>query len=152
MRSPGATLPALHYWQPERIGDEDADYSAGRGYFLEAVKASQLGQRMLLPQIVMAMFGHIGSVERGFLDVMLAKAEVGAVAPRLTDAEMVASGDNLLAERDHEEEMAKAISCRKWCPDMMKVHLFAMLAGVDGEHVGAAVTLIARTATNGSRN
>ena len=152
LRAPGASLPALHYWQPARTGDEDADYSAGRGYFLEAVRASQPGQGMLLPYVVMAMYGHIGSVEHGFLDAMLEKAEVGAVAPPLTDAEMAADGDELIEERAHEAEMADAITCRRWAPDMAKVCLFAMLAGVDGEHVGAAITMIARTAINGTRN
>lgn len=148
----GSALPTLHYWQPERTGDDGADYRIGRGYFLEAVRASQPGPGMLLPYIVMAMYGHIGSVEHGFLDAMLEKAEVGAAAPRLTDGEMAADGDVLLEERAHEREMADAIACRKWAPDMMKVCLFAMLAGVDGEHVGAAITMIARTAINGTRN
>lgn len=152
LRAPGAPLPALHYWQPERTGHEDADYRMGRSYFLEAVRASQPGTGMLLPYIVMAMYGHIGSVEHGFLDAMLEKAEVGAAAPRLTDGEMAADRDVLLEERAHEQEMADAIACRKWAPDMMKVCLFAMLAGVDGEHVGAAITMIARTAINGTRS
>lgn len=152
LRAPGAPLPALHYWQPERTGDDESDYRMGRSYFLEAVRASQPGPGMLLPYIVTAMYGHIGSVEHGFLDAMLEKAEVGAAAPRLTDGEMAADGDVLLEERAHEQEMADAIACRKWAPDMMKVCLFAMLAGVDGEHVGAAITMIARTAINGTRN
>jgi hypothetical protein len=152
LRSPGCSLPALHYWQPERTGDEDTDYRTGRGYFLEAVRASQPGPGMLLPHIVMAMFGHVGSVEHGFLDAMLEKAEIGNAAPRLTDAEMAADGDELLEERAHEQEMADAIACRHWAPDMLKVQAFAMLAGVDGEHVGAAITMIARTAINGTRN
>jgi hypothetical protein len=35
---------------------------------------------------------------------------------------------------------------------MMRVQLYAMLAGVSGEHIGAAITMIARTAMNGTRN
>ena len=152
LRPAGAPLPALHYWQPDRTGDDEADYRIGRSYFLEAVRASQPGPGMLLPHIVVAMYGHIGSVEHGFLDAMLAKAEVGAAAPRLTDGEMAADGDVLLAERAHEQEMIDAIACRKWAPDMMRVNFYAMLAGVDGEHVGAAITMISRTAINGTRN
>jgi hypothetical protein len=72
--------------------------------------------------------------------------------PPLTVEEMAADGDVLEKERTHEAEMAGAIGCRRWAPDMMRVQLYAMLAGVSGEHIGAAITMIARTAMNGTRN
>lgn len=152
LRAPGAVLPTLHYWQPERLGDHDADYSMGRGYFLEAAGASRPEAGMLLPYIVMAMYGHLGSVEHGFLDALLEKALAGMPAPPLSDQEMAAAGDVLEQERANEREMADAIACRKWAPDMASVQLYAMLSGVVGENIGAAITMIARTALNGTRH
>lgn len=153
VRAPGAPLPALHYWMPERTGDAGQDYRIGREHFYEAVRVSvRQGVGMLLPHVVMAMYGSLSPMEHGFLDALLGVAQVGVPAPVLTDGEMAASGDALEQERTHEREMADAIGCRRWAPDMMRVNLYAMLAGVDGEHVGAAITMISRTAINGTRN
>ncbi|TCU73947.1 hypothetical protein EDE08_10425 [Bradyrhizobium sp. R2.2-H] len=107
---------------------------------------------MLLPHIVMAMYGSLGPIEYGFLDALLNVAQVGIPAPALTNEEMAASGGTLEQERTHEREMADAIACRKWAPDMMRVNLYALLAGVEGDNIGAAITMIARTAVNGTRN
>lgn len=152
LRSPGAALPAVHYWQPERTGDHETDYSKGRGYLLEAVGVPQPGDGMFLPYVVMAMYGRLGAVEQGFLDALLTKALAGMPAPPLTEQEMAATGNVLVQERVHEKEMAEAIACRKWAPDMAGVQLFAMLSGVVGENIGAAITMIARTALNGTRH
>lgn len=153
VRAPGAPLPALHYWMPDRSGNATEDYRVGREHFYEAVRVSfRQGVGMLLPYVVMAMYGKLGPMEYGFLDALLKVAQVGAVPHPLTDDEMAAEGDELERERAHEREMADAIGCRKWAPDMMRVQLFAMLAGVEGEHIGAAITMIARTAANGMRN
>ncbi|UPK28394.1 hypothetical protein [Bradyrhizobium sp. 195] len=153
IRASGAPFPAIHYWMPDRTGDAQEDYRIGQEHFYEAVRASvRQGVGMFLPHVVMAMYGSLGPMEHGFLDALLKAAQVGTPAPQLTDEEMAGSGDTLEQERAHEREMADAIACRKWAPDMMRVNLFALLAGVDGEHIGAAITMIARTAINGTRN
>jgi hypothetical protein len=153
IRAPGAPLPAVHYWMPDRTGEAVEDYRIGRDHFYEAVRVSvRQGVGMLLPHVVMAMYGSLGPMEHGFLDELLKAAQVGQLAPLLTEQEMAAGGDTLEQERAHEREMAGAIASRKWAPDMMRVNLYALLAGVDGEHIGAAITIIARTAINGTRN
>jgi hypothetical protein len=94
-------------------------------------------------------------MESGFIDAMLEVALIGAAPPALTDAEMAAievAPEDGLKLRALESEMAAAIASKGWFPDLLRLNLLSLLSGADGEFIGAAVTMIARMALNGSRN
>ncbi|WP_368507897.1 hypothetical protein [Bradyrhizobium lupini] len=153
IRAAGAAAPALHYWMPERSGDADTDYQRGKWHFREAVATSRRpGAGMFLAYVLMAMYGRLGRMEHGFLDALTEVAQVGAIPQPLTDEEMCEEAGFLEQERLHESQMAGALASRRWFPDLASVHLYAMLSGVGGEHIGAAITMIARTALNGTRH
>lgn len=150
--SNGSAFPAVHYWQPERTGDSEADYRAGRQHFKEAVAFSfRPHAQMFLAHVLVAMFQNLGPMESGFLDAMLEVAQVGAIPPRLTDEE-IAAADDPERLRIIESEMAGAIGSKAWLPDFVRLTVLRLLNGAEGEHIGGAMTMIARMALNGSRN
>lgn len=147
----------FQYWAPDRTGLPHVDYAAGQEHFNQAVSYSiEAASPFFLAHVLMGMFGSVGDIERGFLDAVLSAAKVGAIPPRLTDEELFATG---LPEhfweraRALEGEVADALALRAWfLPDQLLLLTYGMLSGVDGKHVGAAITMIARTAMNGTRN
>ncbi|WFU26320.1 hypothetical protein QA649_08960 [Bradyrhizobium sp. CB1717] len=147
----------IRYWVPDRTAFFELDYLAGREHFREAVRYSlDAGSPFFLAHVLMGMFGDLGDVERGFLDTLLLAAKVGAIPPRLTDEELISAGlpeSEWDRARTLEAEVASALALRAWfMPDQLLLLLYGMLSGVDGEHIGAAITMIARTAVNGTRN
>jgi hypothetical protein len=152
-RAESAAVTAVHYWLPERTGDPDQDYECGRRHFREAVAFSfRPNAQMFLAHVLVAMFQNLGPMESGFIDAMLEVAQVGAVPPKLTDEEVAAIAAAPERLRAIESEMAAAISSRGWLPDYLRLTLLRLLSGAEGELIGGAMTMIARTALNGSRN
>lgn len=147
----------IRYWVPERTGLPDLDYAAGRKHFRQAVRyATQAATPLFLARVLLGMVGDLQEVERGFLDALLSAAKVGVVPAKVTDDEMIAMGLPVSAwdqARTLEARVVAALSLRAWfMPDQLLLFIYGMLSGVDGEHVGAAITMIARTAINGTRN
>jgi hypothetical protein len=153
IRAAGSPFPAFHYWQPERTGDAAEDYECGRRHFLEAVGFSRRpNAQMFLAFVLVAMFQNLGEMESGFIDGLLEAAQVGAVPPRLTDEEIAATDADPERLRVIEGEMAAAIASKAWLPDFLRLTVLRLLSGAEGEHIGGAMTMIARMALNGSRN
>jgi hypothetical protein len=153
IRATGSPFPALHYWRPERTGDAAEDYECGRRHFREAVEVSRrpTGQ-MFLAFVLVAMFGNLSDMESGFIDGLLEAAQVGTVPPRLTDEEIASVDADPDQLRTIEGEMANAIATKAWLPDFLRLTVLRLLSGAEGEHIGGAMTMIARMALNGSRN
>jgi hypothetical protein len=148
----GSAFPLVHYWMPERTGDPEIDYQSGKQHFMEAVAFSfRPHAQMFLAFVLMAMFGNLSDMESGFIDGLLEAAQVGAVPTRLTDEE-IASADDPERLRTIEGEMANAIATKAWLPDFLRLTVLRLLSGAEGEHIGGAMTMIARMALNGSRN
>lgn len=153
IRAAGSPFPAVHYWLPERTGDAAEDYECGRRHFREAVEVSRRpNSQMFLAFVLVAMFGNLSDMESGFIDGLLEAAQVGAVPPRLTDEEIAATDSDPERLRTIEGEMAGAIGSKAWLPDFMRLTVLRLLSGAEGEHIGGAMTMIARMALNGSRN
>jgi hypothetical protein len=155
-RAAGSPFPSIHYWMPDRTGDPDADERLGRIYFRQAVEFSyRPNAQMFLAHVLVAMFRNLGPMESGFIDALLEAAQVGAVPPRLTDQEIAMAatepGDDFRL-RELEGQLADAIASRKWLPDYLRLEVLRFLTGAEGELIGAAMTMIARMAINGSRN
>jgi hypothetical protein len=152
----GSPFPLVHYWAPERTGDPELDYQRGRQHFREAVAFSfRPNAQMFLAHVLMDMFQNLGSMESGFIDAMLEVALVGAAPPKLTDAEVAvikATPEDGAKMCALESEMAAAIASKGWFPDLLRLNLVRLLSGAEGEFIGAAITMIARMALNGSRN
>jgi hypothetical protein len=151
-----SAFPAVHYWLPERTGDSDADYQLGRQHFREAVAFSfRPNAQMFLAYVLVAMFQNLGPMESGFIDALLEAALVGAAPPALTDEEIALIADtpqDVERLRAIENEIAEAIPSKGWLPDILRLHLVRCLSGANGELIGAAMTMIALMALNGSRN
>jgi hypothetical protein len=132
------------------------DYQWGRQHFREAVAFSfRPNAQMFLAHVLVAMFQNLGSMEIGFIDGLLEAAQVGAVPPRLTDEEVAAieaAPEDGAKLRAVESEMASAIASKGWLPDFLRLTVLRLLSGAEGEHIGGAMTMIARMALNGSRN
>jgi hypothetical protein len=147
---------AIHYWKPERTGNFDLDYQRGRQHFREAVEVSfRPDSKNFLAHVLVAMFGHLGPMESGFIDALLGVAPYGAAPPRLTEEEIAASAAGLEQAdrlREVEDLMVEAIAVRSWLPDVMRLEIVRLLTGSEGELIGAAVTMLARLALNGLRN
>jgi hypothetical protein len=146
----------VHYWVPERSGDAQVDYQRGRQHFREAVSFSfRPHAQTFLAHVLTSMFGSLGEMESGFIDALLEVAPYGAVPPKLTDEEVAAiesTTEGASKLRAIESEMAEAIACKGWLPDLMRLMVLRLLSGACGEFIGGAATMIARMALNGSRN
>lgn len=146
----------VHYWVPERSGDAQVDYQRGRQHFREAVAFSfRPHAQTFLAHVLTSMFGSLGEMESGFIDALLEVAPFGAVPPKLTDEEVAAiesTTEGASKLRAIECEMAEAIACKGWLPDLMRLMVLRLLSGACGEFIGGAATMIARMALNGSRN
>jgi hypothetical protein len=146
------------YWAPERTGVSDRDYQLGVRYFAEAIAFSHRHNcRMLLAHAVMGMFGHIGHVEAGFIDGMLKSALHGAVPPPVAGDEIAPMSPGYEDNgkfRESENAMITSIKLtRTWGgPELVYLHLISCLTGKEGPFIGGAVSVVARTALNGSRH
>ena len=146
----------VRYWMPERSGDAQVDYQRGRQHFREAVSFSfRPHTQTFVAHVLAAMFQNVGPMESGFIDALHSAALVGTPPPALTDEEIAIiadTPDDVRQLRAIENEMSEAIACKGWLPDIVWLHLIRCLGGANGEHIGGAITMVARMALNGSRN
>ena len=153
VRASGSPFLTVHYWLPERTGDLKTDHACGRLHFKEAVEFSfRPTAPAFLAHVLTAMYGNLADVESGFIDALLEAAQVGAGPQRLTDEEVAEIDVEPERFRAIEEEMAAAIASKSWFPDLLRLTVLRLLSGAEGEMIGGAMTMIARTALNGARN
>jgi hypothetical protein len=151
-----ATDAGLLYWAPDRSDHSDTDYQRGQYHFHEAVHfCFRAGQSNFLSCVMIAMAGHIGRVESGFIDALLGRVEHGAIPQPLSEDELrETTGSAHDPEfRKLESEARSTIEFSKgWGPDALYLLIMSCLTGREGPNIAGAMTMIARTALNGSRN
>jgi hypothetical protein len=94
-------------------------------------------------------------MEAGFIDALLDRTERGAMPPPLSEYELleVTGFTRELEFRKQEAEARSIIEFSKvWGPDALYIFIMSCLTGREGPNIAGAMTMIARTALNGSRN
>jgi hypothetical protein len=152
----GTPLRVINYWDPDKTGVAEVDYEWGSRYLREAISFSLRHESSLfLACVLIEMFGRVGSMEAGFIDALLDRVEHGAIPEPLSEDELreTTGSAHDLEFRKLESEARSTIEFSKgWGPDALYIFTMSCLTGREGPNIAGAMTMIVRTALNGSRN
>ena len=151
-------------WVPDRAGNWDADYEAGKRHFAAALACARtLNSPWLLVNVFTAIL-HVktGPIELGFIDALASKATYGAPGPSIITPRMLqfAIDGGLRATEEGTrsvEEHAKALlrTARTFrSPETVSNLLIDTIVGrgPPGPYVGAYIFAICVAALNGGGN
>jgi hypothetical protein len=152
------TMECFDHWAPEGLtGCPAIDHETGRQHCRAAMAFSrQLGGATFLLFVVMAMQGRaIGDIERGFIAELVGPALAGRKPLPVSDEvmrEVEADGSDVGRLRELEGHMGLILDYCRDKPGPFYDYVLDLVAGAEGQWIGAAICMLAGAALNGGLN